>query len=197
MKITNPKGGGIWSRWKIEVRDKNGIVVCHRQGPSHSFVHNFGLFIRAIFDAPSGQTNPIMTDSGGVSRKPRVLTHLELNNNSTALLSASAIMRFGASAVAEDATHIDIQGAELESGGTVTETSISETSVETEFEVQGSVTNTGATFTVEELGLFMQMKDEVNVARDVMILRDLLQTGPATVLNGQTITGTYNFVIPV
>jgi hypothetical protein len=150
-----------------------------------------------MFDAPDGTVNPDMTDSGGVIRRPRVLSHTEMSNNSTAILNGSSIIRFGNSAAAEDSTQTDLQGTELGTGGTVTETLINEDTVSTEFEVEGSVTNAGASFTVEELGLFMQMVDISVVTRDVMILRDLLQTGPVTVPNSSTITGTYNFVIPV
>ena len=197
MHLKSPRGGGIWARWEVKVRDKSGIVVCHRKGPSHSFVRNFGLFIRAMFDNPPGAVNPDLTDSGGTTRRPRVIAS-GLSSSSTAVMDASAIMRFGNSAAAESSTQSDLQGLELESGATVTESLITEDTVETEFEIRGSVTNTGGSFTVEELGLFGQISDATSATtREIMFLRDLLQTGPATVLNSQTIEGIYTFTIPV
>lgn len=205
-----PVGMGVFAKFAVKLLDKDGKQIAFRhpktgkmvkqiESPVHSFVRNFGFFIRGIFQNNDStlNVNETLTDDTGASFQDR--TKSAAYAGSIAIFSGLAKMKFGNSSAALSTTQFDLQGILLgpTTEATVVVALVVEDSVQTIFTVTGQLTNgTGGTFTVEEMGLFPEMGDTTGVAnRTTMMLRDL--TGSVPVNDGQTIIGEYTFTIAV
>lgn len=194
-KLAGPEGLGVWAKWEVEVRDGARLLE-KREGPSHSFVKNFGKFIRGMFEHVS-DVNEVLTELGGAGFSVREKSNSFLAGNDDPPISSAAKIRFGTSAAALNSNQFHLQGTILSlTFGTVTTSLIVEDNVQTQFKSEGQVTNsTGGPVTVNEMGLYMQMRSEANVSRDTLALRDL--TGPIIVADGLTILGRWTFTLAV
>lgn len=194
-KLVGPEGLGVWAKWEIEVRDGERILE-KREGPSHSFVKNFGKLIRNFFDVRDN-INEVLTERGGASFFPRVKSNPSCTGGDVRLISAAARIRFADSSAALNSNQTNLQGTILSlTYGAVTTSLIVEDATKTEFKSEGQVTNiTGGPVTVQEMGLFSQINSEAGVSQDTLTLRDL--TGPVVVADGLTILGRWTFTLAV
>lgn len=193
-RISGPEGLGAWAKWELEILDGSKIVD-KREGAAHSFVKNFGKLIRGMFDVRD-TVNETLTDSSGVTFQPRIKSGPGITGDAQPVMAGSPGMKFGASAAALNANQINIQGAILVASASTIFTAIAETAVGTTFKCEASVLNTGGSFTVEEIAIFINLrKAAVNVGTEVMMLRDL--TGSVIVGAGLTILGRYTFTLNV
>jgi len=206
-----PAGMGVFARFAIQLKDKDGQIVPFRnpltgkmvrkmERPVHSFTRNFGFFQRGFLSNIDSalNLNETLTDDAGASFLIRLKSSTGLVG-ATAVISGLAKMKFGNSNAALSNTQFNLQGTLL---GPTTEAAVVvalvvEDSVQTIFTCTGQITNgTGGSFTVEEMGLFSELTDSAGTLnRTTMMLRDL--TGSVIVNNGQTIIGTYTFTIAV
>lgn len=204
-----PAGMGVFAKFGIQVLDKAGKAVAFRnpktgkmvkkiEGPSHSFTRAMGFFVRGFLqniDTALNINETLTTDAGAA-----FLIRLKSGGSSTvSVVTGLAKIKFGNSSAALDSTQTNLQGLllGLVTEGTVTVTLVVEDTVNTIFTVAGQVTNTtGASFTVEEMGLFPELNSSTATTNNTtMFLRDL--TGSVVVLDTQTIVGTYTFTIAV
>lgn len=206
---TTPAGMGVFAKFAIQVKDKNGQIVPFRcpktgkmvkkiEGPAHSFVRNFAFFVRGFLQNLDSalNLNETLTDDAG---NPFLISCKAPHVGNSSIITGLGKMKFGASNAALNNTQVNLQGVLL---GPTTEATVAvalvvEDSVQTIFTVTGQITNgTGGAFAVEEMGLFSELTDQTGVTnRTAMMLRDL--TGTVNVNNGQTIIGTYTFTIAV
>lgn len=194
--LRSPEGLGVWAKWGVELRDGDRLLD-KREGPSHSFTKQFGKFIRGMFNHVD-DVNETLTERGGASYLCRIKNSAGITPSANSpIMSAASRIRFGASSAALDSNQFDLQGAILSSTfGAGTVTLIVEDGVNTQFKVEATVVNTtGSPFTVEEMGLYAQVRSEGNVQEDTMFLRDL--TGSIVVANTLTILGRWTFTIAV
>jgi hypothetical protein len=205
-----PAGMGVFAKFAIQLKDKDGQIVPFRnpltgkmvrkmERPVHSFTRNFAFFQRGFLQNIDSalNLNETLTDDAGASFLCRPKSGLTTGNFS--IITGLAKIKFGNSAAALANTQFNLQGTLL---GPTTEAAVVvalvvEDSVQTIFTCTGQITNgTGGAFTVEEMGLFPELTDSLGTLnRTTMMLRDL--TGPVAVANGQTIIGTYTFTIAV
>lgn len=204
-----PAGMGVFAKFSVQVKDKNGQIVPFRcpktgkmvkkiEGPSHSFTRNFGFFIRGMLQNLDTAINVNETLTDDVGNTFLAATKSPKNGN-TSIITGLAKIKFGNSNAALSTTQFNLQGVLL---GPTTEATVAvalvvEDSVQTIFTVTGQITNgTGGAFAVEEMGLFPELTSQPGIANQTtMMLRDL--TGTVNVNNGQTIIGQYTFTIAV
>jgi hypothetical protein len=195
-KLSDPKGLGMWAKWELEIR-RGSEILEKKEGPSHSFVRNFGKIVFGMFDHQD-DTHEVLTEIGGGSFSPRIKSAADVTGNDQPVAAAVSRIRFGNSSAALDSTQTHLQGTILASTfGTMTFTQIAETSVHTQFRLDGQVTNnTGSSFTVEEMGMYARLYDkDDNSIKDTLVLRDL--TGSTVVADTLTILGRWTFTLAV
>lgn len=194
-KLPGPGGLGIWAKWEIELRDGDKLLS-KREGPSHSFVRNFGKVMRGLFRY-TDLVNESLTERLGSSYFVKIKTNATATGTG-ALNTAASRIRFGNSAAALDSTQVDLQGALLGTFGAVTTslTGSGESTTGTTFKCEGQITNiTGSPFTVQEMGLYSLLANEAGVGQDTLLLRDL--TGATIVADTLTILARWSFSILV
>lgn len=194
-KLSGPEGLGMWAKWEVEIRDGDRLLE-KREGPSHSFVKNFGKMMRGLFNQPD-DVNESLTEFGGVGYPVREKSNAACTGNDQPMVPAAAKIRFGDSLTALSSNQFNLQGTILSlTFGAVTTSLIVEDNVQTQFKSEGQVTNsTGGPFTVREMGLYSQVNSETNVVQDTLMLRDL--TGAVVVADGLTILGRWTFTLAV
>lgn len=194
-KLAGPEGLGLWAKWELELRDGEKILD-KREGAAHSFVKNWGKLIRGMFDV-TDNTNETLTDSSGVTFSPRIKSGSGIASDGAPIIFSVGSMKFGNSNAALSAAQTELQGSILSAAtAAIVFTAITEDSTKTQFKCEGSVLNTGGSFTVEEIGLYVNLRRaSVNSNAQTLMLRDL--TGSVVVAGGLTILGRYTFTLAV
>jgi hypothetical protein len=188
-----PDGNGIYAKWELEVRDGDKVVD-RREGAVHSFVKNFGRSFLAMFDLATN-VNPTLTDRTGASFQPRFKSTQSITFDTLAVFGGVPQIGFANSAAALDSNQFELQGTILTGLANATQSLIVEDNVQTQFKVEGQVSNAGGSFTVEEMGLYAIYRDYAGTLRTTLTLRDL--TGSVVVGTGLTILGRWTFTLAV
>ncbi len=200
--------GGVYAKWRLELRDpkgrpvpmgytRKGKPIWFKEGPSHSFVHNFGIIMRGFLQNLDSaiNVNEVITEDDGSTHTIRGKGAQTGNNP---FRTGNGVMKFGNGSGARVASDTELQGGILASAeGTLTLALTGETSVSTVFTAEGQVTNnTGGLFTVEEMGIYAQLTDASAVTNVTTLLASDL-TGSTAVADTLTVLGRYTFTIAV
>lgn len=184
---------GVLAKYEFDVTDENGNIISKQAGPSHSFLRNFGRFMRQIFLCVSN-TNDQVTDTSGIARFIAVMD----NGNTESVISSAGQFRFGSSSAAVASDQFDCQaflaGAQTAS---VAISNVIETGSQLQFQVDGSIQNTsGGNWAVTEMVLCANIHtDVISTPRQVAMLRDIFSV--VNVPNLSTANGHYIINIPV
>lgn len=186
---------GVLARFEFDVTAPDGEVLTHIQGPSFSFLRNFGRFMRQIFLVVSN-TNDQVSDTGGVARTISVMD-TGSGNFSPIVPGATGQFRFGSSGAAVASNQNDVQAfiTNAETPSTIT-TVLIEDGSQLQFKVDGAIQNvSGGAWSVAEMVLCANIYDAGNTQRQVAMLRDIF--GATSVPDLSTANGHYVISIPV
>jgi hypothetical protein len=186
------EGGRMEHDEKLGLINVGGKQVAEHVGPAKSFMRNWARAIRQLFYVPSNQGDEF-TDDAAVARKLPLQSDFP-NGGGDGVVFAAADFAFGDSNAAVSSAQSNLQGLILGPTPAIAATVLQEDTVGRIFKVESSVLNSGATFTVREVGLFAHLREQNQspVNRRTMFMRDVVGS-PVTVLNGQTALGRYTF----
>lgn len=190
---------GVLAKFDFDVTDPDGNVIARIEGPSHSFLRNFGRMFRQIFLATS-TVNEQITDVGGIARTIAVMDLNGVGGNESPIVPGTAgVFRFGSSSAAVVSTQFDVQTFITAAETTpVIFTELSRTGSQLQFKYDGSIqNNSGGTWNVTEMVLCSFLRDGVTTgqSRKVAMLRDIFSV--QNVPNLSTANGHYTITVPV
>lgn len=199
IKPNNKILTGVLAKFEFDVVDQNGNVLMRAEGPSHSFLRNFGRMFRQIFLA-TDSTNEQVTDTGGIARTMAVLDLNGVGGNESPIVPGSAgVFRFGSSSAAVLSDQFDVQTFITDAETTpVVTTRLIENTSQIQFKFDGAIQNTsGGTWNVTEMVLCSHLRDGVTTgqSRKVAMLRDIFSV--VNVPNLSTANGHYTISVPV
>jgi len=188
--------------YELEVKDKNGKLLTKQKGVSKSLLANFMHWFRAKLGNFSDE--PVV-DTGGVSRT--ILATSLQHSSGFGLMNAGdddddkgIMVGSGTVSVTPD----DYQLASKISHGTTTGhldygphtfEAVTVSDSVSSCRVSRTFTNlSGASVTVNELGIAIWMRDSADNGINVLILRDVLAS-PISVPDGATLTVRYTFQV--
>lgn len=187
--------GGVWAKYTLDVVSPDGELIDHKEGPCRSFLRNFGRFWRQMLSVPD--TSPEQFDDDtGVGRLFGIFDTDTLGGNEGPI-AAVAQFKVGNSATAVDSTQDNIVGTMLESPTDVVTVTVLEDGTQAQWTHTATITNTGASFTVREIGLFARLTrgDVLGENDRCMMLRDVV---PDTVIpNGSSAVPRYTFTVAI
>lgn len=191
-----PKGLGMWGQVSVDVLDGKRLVE-RRVAPCRSFLRNTGLFMRNFLSVVT-TANENLIDSTGVARNPRIISGALVFDTSTVVFTTGQ-MKFGSGTPTILSTDFDIQTpiASLPTA-TITTAIITENAAMNQWKHEGTSINSAVSpVTVNEIGLYAQIRDAIVPAtgRQIMMLHDL--TGAVIVGAGLTILGRYTITVSV
>jgi hypothetical protein len=189
---------------ELELKDENGRVLHRRRFRSHSYLNQFIAMLRGIMYHTFGSTNAgntAVVDTSNTSRNyPSSSGYLYYSGMPLNCPSASSEygLVVGSGTTPNTATTYALQslishgtGSGQLSYGSHTFEALTTSDSTIYFRIIRTFTNySGASITVNEIGLYAKAYDSGNTARIFCIARDVLTTG-VTVDNGKTLTVRY------
>ena len=190
--------GHFWGRFELDVKDEKGRIVDHREGPSRSFLRNFGkMFLQMIY-LPN-DNNATYTDDGGTARKFSVMdTGVDGATDTGGPVAAVADIACGDSNAAVASDQFNIQGTVMNAPVAVSTTVNAENSSHRNWQHAATILNTGVgTVNVVEAALFAHLKqgDANGQNHRCMMMRDVFTAVPIN--SGSSAVVTYIFDVAV
>lgn len=191
--------GGVWSKYTLDVIDHNGKLIDRKEGPSRSFMRNFGRFFYQIFNVNS-DINIQFDDDGGVGRYFAIIDAAGGVNANEGPIAAAAVMKVGTSSAAVNSSHDDIQGPIVGMGvsGAVSDVTVVEDGTSSSWYHEVTITNTtGISQTIREMALYARLRrgDLIGQTDRCMMLRDVV--ADTVVPNGSSVIPRYTFTVAV
>ena len=188
---------GVQIQYRITVQDKNNRVVCYTSWrTSHSFVANF---LRMMYSQMAQATLTSVTD---VLDAVYTLTHNATNSEVNLTVNVAALddafgIQTGTGTTAEGVNNTKLAtkiahgtGAGQLSYGAITVNVPAVTGSNTDMVITRSFTNSsGASITINEIGLVFGFKDAGNTTRYFLGIRDVITA--TAVANGNSVTIEY------
>jgi len=185
--------GGIWAKCGYDLLDKDGNPIRSWEGPSRSFMRNFGKFVRQLLYVPD-DTNEEYVNDAGVAKAFNIIDSSISSTGGVVVGTAEIAMGSSDTAVASD--QYNLQGSTFISPA-VTTSLLVENDAEIRWKHESLWLNTGGSVTIKEIGLFAHLR-QGNVASQnyrTMMMRDVVSD--VVVANGETVVGRYTFTAAV
>jgi len=194
--------GGVWAQMSLSVIDKNGKLTDYVEAPCRSFTRNFGRFWRQVLYVPD--TSPEQFDDDtGVGRQFAIFDNdFAVGGNSEGPISEVAEFKVGDSNTPVLSTQDNLLGTIMEfatngGGVDVTTTTITEDGTQAQWSHEATITNTGSSFTVREIGLFARLNrgDALSQNDRCMMLRDTVID--TVIANGSSAVPKYTITVAI
>lgn len=192
--------GGVWAQFSLTVVDANGKITDYKEAPCRSFVRNFGRFWRQVLYVPD-ITPEQYDDDGGVGRNYNLFDENAGNNEGP--IANVGMLKVGDSNTAVLSTQDNLQGTIMEVGNgdnggvAVSTTTVTEDGSQSQWYYTATITNTGSSFTVREIGLFARLADYSVAAqsRRTMMIRDTVSD--TIIPNGSSAIPKYTITVAI
>lgn len=192
--------GGVWAQFSLSVVDANGKVTDYREAPCRSFVRNFGRFWRQVLYVPD--TTPEQYDDDTSTGRSFAIFDENAGNNEGPV-AAVGMLKVGDSNTAVLSTQDNLQGTIMESGNgfnggvAVSTVTVTEDGTQAQWYHTATITNTGASFTVREIGLFARLSNYSVAAQShrTMMIRDIVSD--TVIPNGSSAVPKYTITVAI
>lgn len=200
--------GGVWAKFELDVLGPDGKLLSHQEGPCRSFLRNFGRFWRQMLYVPD-LTPEEFDDDTGVGRQFAIFDNdFAVGGNGEGPISEVAEFKVGdqSTAVSSTQDNVGLVGSEsttimnfgTNGGGVdVLTTVIVENGTQAQWSHEATITNTGASFTVREIGLFARLNRGNALGQNdrCMMLRDVV--ADTVIPNGSSAVPKYTFTVAI
>jgi hypothetical protein len=190
--------GHFWGRFEIDVKDEKGRIIDHREGPSRSFLRNFGVMFLQMIYLPN-DNNATYTDDAGVARKFSVIdTGVDGATDTGGPVAAVADIACADNNGAVLSNQFNLLGTVMNAPFVVATTLNAENASHRNWQHQATILNTGVgTVNVVEAALFAHLKqgDLNGQNRRCMMMRDVFVAVPIN--PGSSAVITYIFDVAV